>query len=506
MGLFRLEAIRLQNFMAFEDTDWIELKPITLMFGRNSSGKSAVIRGLLFLKQCLAQGNESSPLIFSGPIVDLGSFQNAIHRHDISREMSFSFRIVLDEAALKQRISEWQQQLMSSGMDRVVEVANEEIVKHDYALLSYIRGDIGGFELRVGFLNRLNQQGFSDGQLSSIHICGLADQQQEYDKQIFTADKFQQNPPKWRWLTQTLESLSVGDKEYQPFQHPRWETTRAICRNGFIPNLTTDEVARTEETPTDWLALDALLQLFQDIVFPEFRDLIHVPPLRESSKRYYTSDTPLLRGLWGFQQQETLTQANSWIDSVAHGSILSIKPLKADEGLWSITIQENLPSIGLPLDVNIKDSGSGFAQALPIIASLLASSSKAMILVEQPELHLHPSAQTKLMDLIIRLRGQDKKILLETHSDTMLLRTRLRFAESNLKQVTEGVLPGKDLSILFVERMTSTSEMHFLQLDVVGRFIQPPASFATFFANDIDDLMRLSEIQFDQSEEQDDTR
>lgn len=46
-------AFRVQNFMGFEDSGWIELKPITLLFGRNSSGKSALIRALLLLRQSL---------------------------------------------------------------------------------------------------------------------------------------------------------------------------------------------------------------------------------------------------------------------------------------------------------------------------------------------------------------------------------------------------------------------------------------------------------------------
>ena len=45
-----VQAIRLLNFMAFEDTGWIELRPITLLFGKNSSGKTAIIRALLLLK------------------------------------------------------------------------------------------------------------------------------------------------------------------------------------------------------------------------------------------------------------------------------------------------------------------------------------------------------------------------------------------------------------------------------------------------------------------------
>jgi predicted ATPase len=48
-----VKAIRLENFMAFSDTDWLELRPITLLFGRNSSGKSVIIRALRLLRQSL---------------------------------------------------------------------------------------------------------------------------------------------------------------------------------------------------------------------------------------------------------------------------------------------------------------------------------------------------------------------------------------------------------------------------------------------------------------------
>ena len=51
-----VDAFRLKNFMAFRDTGWIELRAITLLFGRNSSGKSAIIRALRLLKQSLYNG------------------------------------------------------------------------------------------------------------------------------------------------------------------------------------------------------------------------------------------------------------------------------------------------------------------------------------------------------------------------------------------------------------------------------------------------------------------
>ncbi len=53
-----VEAFRIQNFMGFEDSGWIELRPITLLFGRNSSGKSAILRALLLLRQSLSSQTE----------------------------------------------------------------------------------------------------------------------------------------------------------------------------------------------------------------------------------------------------------------------------------------------------------------------------------------------------------------------------------------------------------------------------------------------------------------
>ena len=79
-----VKAFRLENFMGFtEDHNnqfWIELDPICLIFGRNSSGKSAIIRALRLLKQSLYYGEEDEPLAFvveEG--LDLGGFNSSVH-------------------------------------------------------------------------------------------------------------------------------------------------------------------------------------------------------------------------------------------------------------------------------------------------------------------------------------------------------------------------------------------------------------------------------------------
>lgn len=92
---YHLDAIRLRNFMGYKDTNWIELRSITLLFGRNSSGKSALIRALLLLKQSLTSRPQDIPLIFVGDMVDLGTFYNAVYGHDTTQRITFSFRIAM---------------------------------------------------------------------------------------------------------------------------------------------------------------------------------------------------------------------------------------------------------------------------------------------------------------------------------------------------------------------------------------------------------------------------
>ncbi len=94
-----IQAIRLKNFMAFEDTGWVELRPITLLFGRNSSGKSVVIRALRFLKQSLTQAPEGSLFAYSVEHgVDVGAFDEMGHGEDVDpykngeKKISFGFR------------------------------------------------------------------------------------------------------------------------------------------------------------------------------------------------------------------------------------------------------------------------------------------------------------------------------------------------------------------------------------------------------------------------------
>ncbi|MGQ9742422.1 AAA family ATPase [Chloroflexus sp.] len=87
-------AFRVQNFMGFEDSGWVELRPITLLFGRNSSGKSALIRALLLLHQSLGSVPGSDALLFvKDDGYDFGDYREVVRDHDTDRDISFWFRL-----------------------------------------------------------------------------------------------------------------------------------------------------------------------------------------------------------------------------------------------------------------------------------------------------------------------------------------------------------------------------------------------------------------------------
>lgn len=86
--------IGIENFKVFGKMQRMPLKPITLLYGPNSSGKSSLIQSLLLFKQTLEEStNDEVALLSRGSLVDLGDYSEFIHKHDDKREfkMSFSF-------------------------------------------------------------------------------------------------------------------------------------------------------------------------------------------------------------------------------------------------------------------------------------------------------------------------------------------------------------------------------------------------------------------------------
>ena len=124
---------------------------------------------------------------------------------------------------------------------------------------------------------------------------------------------------------------------------------------------------------------------------------------------------------------------------------------------------------------NLIDVGYGVSQILPLLTELLRAGGPNMFLLQQPEVHLHPSAQAALGSLFCRIAGPERKLIVETHSDHLLDRVRM--------DVRDGITHVKpdDVSVLFFERKDLHVIIHSLQLDRQGNVLNAPPGYRQFF-------------------------
>ncbi|MDE7037141.1 MAG: AAA family ATPase, partial [Lachnospiraceae bacterium] len=96
-----LKNLRIKNFKGWKDTGVIELAPITVLFGSNSSGKSSIGQFLVMLKQTVRQSDRKMVLLLNGPqaSVDLGSVSDVFHDHNLEEDMEFSYEWDMDAKA-----------------------------------------------------------------------------------------------------------------------------------------------------------------------------------------------------------------------------------------------------------------------------------------------------------------------------------------------------------------------------------------------------------------------
>ena len=124
---------------------------------------------------------------------------------------------------------------------------------------------------------------------------------------------------------------------------------------------------------------------------------------------------------------------------------------------------------------NLIDVGYGVSQTLPVITELLSSDAPEMFLLQQPEVHLHPSAQAALGSLFCRMATEGKQLIVETHSDHLIDRIRM-----NVRDDFRDLKPD-DVSILYFERDGMEVKIYSLGIDRDGNILNAPSSYRQFF-------------------------
>lgn len=523
-----VEAVRFENFMAFRDTGWIELKPICLLFGRNSSGKSAIIRALRLLKQSLDQDNESQPLMFvTEEGVDVGDFRTVLHGQQLQRDtepqqLVFHFRCDLVNTYDHKRIPS-----STLTIDALRRRINSRLEQRRGDPIS-ARDTPGILDLSLGFswddrdqhvvpvLVRIDcpWQIVRDQSLTTVFEARREPEFLDSSKEDRIADKAEAD--RWTWRPEWILS---SDLLMEYYRTPNDADFSAAVQqvSGVLPTLT-DSARVVPDDPhseSDFQLVKTILQAFRTIIRLYFESMEYLGPIRPGPQRVYMLDRhereawrrqgldPFLNFLEEDIDAAIKDRIAPWLEKLRIGTGADPNKYAANElGLMaSISVTE----VGGAHPVGLVDYGFGASQILPVLIQCLAARPGTLVMVEQPELHLHPDAQARIADLFVEMANQGVRFLLETHSESLILRLRRRMAETT-RDIRRGQRPefkvdADMLQAYFVDRIGGVSICEPVRYDSLGRYVTQPRGFIDFFGNDFEELMALDDARLEAEEE-----
>ena len=127
---------------------------------------------------------------------------------------------------------------------------------------------------------------------------------------------------------------------------------------------------------------------------------------------------------------------------------------------------------------NLVDVGYGVSQILPVVTELLRRKQTPLFLLQQPEVHLHPSAQAALGSFFCDFAAWNRQLIVETHSDHLIDRVRMDVRDKRSKLSIDDVL------ILFFERIGRDVKIHPIKFDEEGNVLSAPDSYRQFFIDE----------------------
>ena len=451
-----MERIALKNFRCFREAEDVRLAPLTLLVGENSTGKTSFLAMIRALWDIAYQQRIPD---FKEPPYDLGSFDEIAHYHGEKEDRADSF-----SAGFK---THWKH------MDDVSNDAFEFIVEF---------GEMDTAPVLIG--RRLSCR---DGKIWIKH--------QQISRELHRVS-FGTYRGSWKWEGPLdTGGIWTDDKFVVPFFFIIDDVKRRIGGNGNsgsnligLPGSNLPEVE-------DWGLVEDLCSF--GAFGPDARPYASAP-VRSKPHRTYDPSRPTwdpegdyipmhLANLYA-RNKEKWRKTKRLLENFGRASGLfneiSIKTF-GSKGSGPFQVQiGNYEKSSRGVRRNLIDVGYGVSQALPVITELLHDDSQSMLLLQQPEVHLHPSAQAALGSLFCDVASWGRQLIVETHSDYILDRVRLDIRDRKTDLRVE------DLSVLFFERGNLDVKIHPVKIDEMGN-VDGPSGYRQFFVDETNRDLRL---------------
>lgn len=487
-----ITAIRIENLRSLKDTGFIKIKPLTILLGANSSGKSTFLRSFLLFAQSVNKQLRGPISWFDDAMVDFGDFQTAINREAKDANDSIRFSYVIDNS---------KDNPFFIGNYSFRRKVTTKVYERLVVSISFTCDDGGTF---------INEITIQD---ESSTICAYIENRNSFvhfevdGNEIEIEEKLKWNFASYHSIMPTLEHRSkdiekrIGQMTYEAMIKFVADRCSSRLRN-------TDKIASlTYHTRDDKKKLlnylknnfpiksfskyvkenywrtnsKEFLKLYGYLCFQRYQNLItiidkqltrfytnssYIAPARAEGNRYYRTQGFQISDIdpYGRNLQEFISSLDSSQKLSYQQFMFDILELIADtigeEGHHSIVLKSQIG------EFNLADVGFGYSQILPIITKLwyITEEHKKVhhfdefgiiftdysvginTLMEQPELHLHPAYQAKIADAFIttmkkmKNKGKESNLIVETHSETIINRLGRRIREQKISSSDVNVV------------------------------------------------------------------
>ncbi len=505
-----IHSIIIQNFKGIGPRVKIDLKPVTLLFGPNSAGKSTILHAIHYIHAILETGNPDVDYTFLGGQVDLGGFANLVHDHDLKNEVVVGIEYVPDPEEVDERI-DWyclnpSEPLCSSFVDSICVTLH---VKWSPLLEKPI---VYRYEVEIDGDSLAEIACSLDGAnvwLTNLNLANPFTSEYSREATFEALAEFEGKP-----IDQIREDYAdmILDEEIyclpgRKMALPYWDRDLGLDRPEHDEGEN-DEVIKP---------VAALMVAAGFLLKKELERFRYIGPIRQTPPRTYTgqkySDESMWAnglGAWEWLVRDKLLrkETSKWLggeqylntgyrikwrqfreldDEIFYRLLFAAQNYELDEKFTGLTA--DLPVKGRMViedkHKNIElapcDLGQGITQVVPVVAAALARTvvtpsgeevEAGLIAIEQPELHIHPRMQVVLGDLFLS-QCNERQFLIETHSEHVMLRLLRRIRETAEKELPAGAPEASidTVAVYYVEPVDGTMKVAELRLSKDGEFL-----------------------------------
>lgn len=439
-----ITSLMAENFKSWAKTGPVSFASFTGIFGSNSSGKTSLLQLLLMMKQTIESTDRGQVLNLGDDrsLVELGTFKDLIFKH--TPETQFHFGLT------------WK-------LKNKLKVANPE--KKNEVLLE---------DNRIGFSTHIEDIGSWKMSVTKFtyffakYKFGMRRKAKGKNQYSLHSEINQKDD----------KSESVSNFNFKRTPGRVWDLPTPVKCYGFP-----DQVKGYYQNASFLADLELSLE---DI----FRQVYYLGPLREYPKRQYTwaGAQPADMGRKGEKVVDALLASRDsgekisrgrgqtrftveeyvayWLKELGLIETFSVEPIAEGSNLYQVWVQKSKNSA----KVLITDVGFGVSQILPVLTLCYYVPEGSTILMEQPEIHLHPAVQAGLADVFLdAIKFRNVQIIIESHSEHLLRRLRLRVAQEKVKS--------SEAMLYFCEMNDGRSKLCPLEMDMFGNILNWPEGF-----------------------------